>query len=659
MLDPQALIGQQIGDYRVQTHLARGGMADVYLAQDTSLGRQVVLKIMLPMLAENSDFVERFQREARTTANLNHPNIIHIYQTGQLPEGRPYIAMQYVSGGTLEERLAQQAASQQHLPTATALRLMRHTAEALATAHSNGIVHRDFKPSNILLQPDGTPILTDLGIAMTQDTTRLTHTGSVMGTPHYMSPEQASGQPLDGRSDLYSLGIILYEMLAGQPPFVADSPLAVLHKHIYEPPPALELFRPDLTAVTHTIIDRCLQKEAANRYANAGELVAALSQALVAENDHISTTQQPTIAISPQTQPAATQPARSMWGWAIGGGLLAVLLVGILWAVLGPTSEPPDATATIAVITPTVAEATATMATTEVSDVGETAVPATRAPTPTKLPTPTLIPLQQKIVFQSNRDGDYDIYVMDINGNNQQPLTENDVVDELPVTAPNGKQILFQSERDGNMEIYSINIDGSNLRRLTNNLAQDRLPTWSPDSQKVAFISDRNGNFNIYTMNADGSNVQQLTFDDERTGHMSWSVNNEIVFNSGTSAGSTWEIYVMQADGSQRRQLTDNNVSDWSPEWSPDGRSILYLSIVSGSDPAIFIMNRDGSGANMVYNSPAYEWGADWTKNGRQILFTAEINNTSTIYQMNADGSNATPISDRGSYPSWSEFAEQ
>ena len=203
MSDPDTLIGHSIDHYQITRHLARGGMAELYLALDLSLKREVVLKIMLPQLTHDENFVTRFQREARATARLNHPHIIQVYSTDFTPDGRPYLAMQYIRGGSLQERLDQLANQQQLMTAQVSLTIGRQLADALHTAHQAGIVHRDLKPSNILLHPSGAPVLTDLGIAAIASDTHLTRTGDVLGTPYYMSPEQARGERPDGRADIY------------------------------------------------------------------------------------------------------------------------------------------------------------------------------------------------------------------------------------------------------------------------------------------------------------------------------------------------------------------------------------------------------------------------------------------------------------------------
>lgn len=283
LTDPQTLVGQQIGQYAIRKHIARGGMADVYLAHDVDLQRPVALKIMLAALAADEEFVARFRREARTVAQLHHPNIIQVYNIGLTQEGRPYIAMQFVDGGSLRDVLRDLGQQGKLMPTGQALAIIRQMADALSEAHQAGIVHRDIKPNNILLRTDGTPILVDLGIAAVQSGPKLTRTGSLIGTPHYMSPEQARGQATDARSDIYSLGVVLYEMLVGRPPFTAEEPMAVLHAHVYEQPVPVGHMRPDLSPQTQQLVDICLQKDPNHRFQTAAELLAFTDQALEAE----------------------------------------------------------------------------------------------------------------------------------------------------------------------------------------------------------------------------------------------------------------------------------------------------------------------------------------------------------------------------------------
>lgn len=282
-METERLGGQQIDRYRVLGHIARGGMADVYLAEDVDLRRKVALKVMLETLSIEPEFVQRFRREAQTVARLDHPNIVQVYSTGLTPTNQPYIAMQFIEGGSLRERLAQLVDRGKLLTTEQALNIARQLALALGVAHRANIVHRDLKPSNVLIRPDGIPVLVDLGIVAVSSGAKLTQTGSLIGTPSYMSPDQVRGLKLDGRSDIYSLGIILYEMLTGRRPFEAEESIAVLHKQVYEEAVPVQKRRPDLSVHTQYVVETCMAKEPAQRFQTAEQLVQAIDQALQAE----------------------------------------------------------------------------------------------------------------------------------------------------------------------------------------------------------------------------------------------------------------------------------------------------------------------------------------------------------------------------------------
>jgi len=284
-METERFSGQQIGRYRILEHIARGGMADVYLAEDVDLRRKVALKVMLETLSLEPEFVQRFRREAQTVARLDHTNIVQVFSTGLTPTNQPYIAMQFIEGGSLRERLAQLAERGKLLTTEQALNIARQLALALSVAHRAHIVHRDLKPSNVLIKPDGTPVLVDLGIASVRSGEKLTQTGSLLGTPSYMSPDQVRGLDLDGRSDIYSLGIILYEMLTGTRPFEAEESIAVLHKQVYEEAVPVRKRRPDVSLQTQYVVETCMMKDPAQRFQTAEQLISAIDQALEAEGE--------------------------------------------------------------------------------------------------------------------------------------------------------------------------------------------------------------------------------------------------------------------------------------------------------------------------------------------------------------------------------------
>ena len=274
----KSLAGSRLGKYEIQAELGRGGMGVVYLGRDPLLERKVAIKVLAPHLVWEEGFVERFLREARSAAKIKHPNIVTIYDVGQ--EGEYfYFVMEYLEGRTLTEIIRQRGP----LPAEEVLSILRPLADALDQAHEQGLVHRDIKPANIVVGPSGHVTLTDFGIARAAQEARLTSTGTIMGTPEYMSPEQAWGEEVDCRTDLYSLAVVAYEMLSGKAPFSGTTPHAVLYKQIHEPPPSIQQARPDLLAGVGTVLDKALAKERDKRYPTAQGFVSALEQALAGE----------------------------------------------------------------------------------------------------------------------------------------------------------------------------------------------------------------------------------------------------------------------------------------------------------------------------------------------------------------------------------------
>src|SRR5918912_169517 len=254
--------------YDVVRPLGSGGMGEVYLARDRVLGRDVALKVLRKQYAGDDEFAERFKREAMSAASLSHPNIIQVYDRGETEEGASYIAMEYVPGGTLKERIFRDGA----LEAADAAGIGAQVAEALGAAHDRGMVHRDIKPQNVLLTARGGAKVADFGIARAGSSATISRTGSVLGTAGYMSPEQALGKPATPKSDLYSLGVVLYEALTGELPFTADNPIAVSMKHVNEPLVPPKEIDPTIPEGMNALITRLMAKNPEDRYASANEL---------------------------------------------------------------------------------------------------------------------------------------------------------------------------------------------------------------------------------------------------------------------------------------------------------------------------------------------------------------------------------------------------
>src|SRR3954452_9967809 len=262
------------GRYRVLKRLGAGGMAEVWCAEDEVLGRRVALKLLGGGFATDPEVREGFRREAQAAAGLTHPNIVGIFDRSEW-EGTPYIAMELVDGQTLKEVVQERGP----LTPSIAVGLTEQILGALGYAHKRGIVHRDVKPQNVILDPEGQAKVADFGIARANNSSEMTQTGAIVGTVQYLSPEQANGDPVDARSDLYSAGIVLYELLVGHPPFDGEAAISIALKHLNERPVPPGQLRPGIPPALEAVVMRSLEKDPARRYQTADEFIAALEAA--------------------------------------------------------------------------------------------------------------------------------------------------------------------------------------------------------------------------------------------------------------------------------------------------------------------------------------------------------------------------------------------
>ncbi len=407
--------------YQIEELLGQGGMSAVYRATDPNLRRVVAVKIIHPHLSRSPDFMRRFEEEAAAVARMRHSNIIQVYDFDH-DNNTYYIVFEYIPGETLQAWLERLNSSNRLLPIADAIRIAASIAEALEFAHQQGLIHRDVKPANVIVNVKGEPILMDFGIAKIVGGTQHTATGAVIGTARYMSPEQIKGERVDARTDLYSLGITLFEMLSGRPPFESDSVMTMMMMHVQDPVPNPLELRSDLPAAVIEVIYRALAKEPAERYATAAEMATALRDVLAKlENERAAvpvavptdiTPTTPPVEISPQQPPpppvtppqpaaaAATPTAASsaagsssLKKWGLIGGVVAVLLLFVLLAYnLLAGSDEPAMLEQAAIAETLQAGIVLTMAAAETETavaLGDAAITeATPEPTPTATPLP-------------------------------------------------------------------------------------------------------------------------------------------------------------------------------------------------------------------------------------------------------------------------------
>ncbi|GAB4445621.1 MAG: hypothetical protein OHK0041_03310 [Anaerolineales bacterium] len=441
------MIPEKIGRYEIRAELGRGGMATVYHGYDPRFEREVAVKVLpSELLHSDPQFKLRFEREAKIIAQLEHPSIVPVYDVGE-ENGQPYFVMRYMNGGSLAERIKQKVMSVEE-----AAKILGQIAPGLDEAHSKGIVHRDLKPSNILFDSKGTPYISDFGIAKLSQSQASSVTGSaIIGTPAYMAPEQAAGETVDGRSDIYALGIILFEMLTGRQPYEADTPMAVAIKHITDPVPHILEANPSLPADVDAIIQTAMAKRKEDRFSTAMELVDALRMV-----GSTATTQMRTVKASPKTaaaaEKAAAPPARKPLSiWLILAPILVLGMLGGGYALLSRINRPVETEAPLPVLTQTSAPVTPASAPALSSTTEAPVLPAPTTVPPTRLPPPTLTPAPlkppviggaDKIAFVANNE----IWLMNMDGSNLEQVTfDGAVKTDLQWLAPDYRYLLFIS----------------------------------------------------------------------------------------------------------------------------------------------------------------------------------------------------------------------
>ena len=333
------LIGQVLsGRYRLESKLGSGGMSTVYLALDETLQRKVAAKVLHREMSDQPDQLERFRREARAVARISHPNVVAVIDAGNDQDGHPYIVFEYVEGETLKQRIDRYG----RLPLDEAAAYAIEVGRGLQAAHLAHMVHRDVKPQNVLIDTEGRAKVTDFGIALSQEADGLTKTGRVLGTTDYVSPEQAMGKAVDDRSDIYSLGILLFEMLRGDVPFKAETLVGVAMKHVNDPMPDIQASRPGTSSALAAVIERATQKDPKKRYRDMGEMLADLEGALEVEVARAGG------ATGEATTVLGTVPSRSRLLSSRSVSIVGILLVlaGVLVALalveLGGESDQPN-----------------------------------------------------------------------------------------------------------------------------------------------------------------------------------------------------------------------------------------------------------------------------------------------------------------------------
>ena len=504
-------MAEKIGRYEIKEEVGRGGMATVYRAYDPLFERDVAVKVLPRAMLHDPQFRIRFEREAKMIAMLEHPAIVPVYDYGE-EDGQPYFVMRYMTGGSLADRIKQGP-----LTVAEATRILAHIGPALDEAHRRGVIHRDLKPGNILFDQHGMPYISDFGIAKLAGAQTNVTGSAIVGTPAYLCPEQAQGEELDGRADIYALGVILFEMLTGRQPYEGDTPMSVVVKHITQPPPHILDVRPDLPPAIEAIIEKAMAKRKEERYATVAEMVEALQRLAVVDATlvgGVARPAEPTVRVAERTRPArgqvatpssppvvsAPRPRRRWPGVALflaacllltGGLYLARARLQELASLAGliPLSTPLPATATEQV-TPLLA--TTTMM--PVATATATATPPLPTDTPTPSPSPTLTPAPTTLPVIGGADliafvGDNEIWTMGVDGRLEKQWTADGAIKHDLQWSPDGKSLFYISGKC----IYEVVFSTGEVHPLTCFVVADFLEAFeiAPDGQQVAISLNR------------------------------------------------------------------------------------------------------------------------------------------------------------------------
>ena len=638
------MVGETISHYRVIKPLGSGGMGVVYEAEDVSLGRRVALKALPPELALDDVRRQRFAREAKAIAALNHPNIVTVFAVEEVG-GRLYIAMELVEGRTLMALMPRNG-----LPLNEMLKLAVQMADALSAAHQRGITHRDIKPANIMVTHDSRVKVLDFGLAKLMEDERgdssttltacgpATREGHIVGTVAYMSPEQAQGSAVDSRSDIFSLGIVLYEMATGVRPFGGDTNVATMASIVKDTPKLASDVRAEVPIELARVLRRCLQKDPDQRYQSAKDLRNDLAEL----KDESASGELPSARAG---QPNAPTVSRRLL--RAGAAALAVLAVSAALAQLGwvpfrgagnGTSPPPDGP-------------------------GGIGIPTQVTSSPGWETQPALSPDGSLVAYASNEAGNAEISVVGFRGGSSVRLTADPATDERPAWLPDGSAIVFASDRGGRWNVWQVPVLGGSASLLVSdardpavspggdriaflrveaggaervfvapiaNLAAARRvvsgpppallpeedPAWSPDGRRLCYSADRS----LWVVDADGGEPARLTHDREYDIEPSWAADGRSVYFS-SYRGGVFALWQVDVPGGQLRRLTRGAGPERHPSVSRDGARLVFSSFNENMD---LVLRDLPSGREERIGGTRDEMSPTFSHDGRWIVYVVD-----------------------------------
>ncbi|HEX6043757.1 MAG TPA: protein kinase [Pyrinomonadaceae bacterium] len=592
-----SLVGQEIESYQIEKLLGAGGMGEVYLARDLKLDRMVALKVLPWHFVADGDRLGRFQREARALSSMNHPNLVTIYEVGE-SDGLHFIAMELVEGRTL-------SSLRERLSLKDLLAIVAQVAEALGAAHQSRIIHRDIKPDNVMVRPDGYAKVLDFGLVKLTEFEPApgaanTQLGVAMGTLAYMSPEQASGEPVDHRTDIWSLGVVLYELATGRKPFNGETRQATINAILSAQPTPATTVNSNLPPDLDRILSKALDKDRDLRYQTASDFRTDLRR-LLRQLDS-----SPTVSdAGSSTLGVVQQFLQRRWHWpiAITAVVIASVSVAAWWFFLRAKGAGPD-WGRAAHLQLTNQHGTEFF--------------------------PTLTPDGRSFVYSSKENGNYDLFEQKVGGKNAKPLTPNTPSDELePAFSPNGEWIAFRSTREP-AGVYVMESGGENVRLI---IAGCHHPSWSPDGKEIvcstagrdAPTTRNTFPSTLWIANVETGNKRLLCENDAM--QPTWSPHGDrIAFWFMHPSSGRSDIATISPNGGPIEVITEDDSTEWNPVWSPDGKFLYFASDRSGNmsfwrlaiDEQTGKTNRE---PEAVFTPSTFNRHLSFSRDGRRMIY--------------------------------------
>ncbi len=676
----ESLIGKKLSHYRILELLGGGGMGVVYKAEDLKLGRRVAIKFLPSELANDPTAFHRLEQEARAASALDHRNICSIYELEE-HEGQPFIVMQLLEGQTLQEKLEAAAQEERTLPLREVLDVAGQVAEGLEAAHQKGIIHRDIKPANIFITSRHEAKILDFGLAKVLEdelsaesdlerdagkelagaatrpsafSLRLTLTGIHMGTAFYMSPEQVRGEKLDGRTDIFSFGLVLYQMVSGQRAFPGNTTQVVHDGILHNSPVPLRELNPTLPAKLVAIIDKCLEKERERRYQTAAEVRAALEEARK-------------VAV-----PGSASSRRLRSIVVAGVAILTAACVAGIWWWRRPMAESAFKSYRVSALT-----SSGTVAFASISPDGRNLIFADEegpkqslwlqqvaTSTAVKILGPVSHPLLEGLRFTP--DGNYfyyieeepggetqSLYMLGVTGGSPQRIVSN--IDDWSAVdiSSDGKQIVYTRRNLKNSEYYLLtaNADGTGERRLLTLYGSEMigLPAWSPDGKSIAFGIGQGGSMKtIAVISSQGGAERRLPPDVRTVSQLAWLPDQSgLLVSAWPNGGDNFSLWILTYPAGKLRQITSDLVSYFDVSLTQSGRSLM--TVQRQMDSALWVASAsDPTDATPLHEGATRQdgiWGVNWLPDGRLVFGIGDV---SELWVVDRDGNNRQQLTHVG-----------